>query len=181
MTHRAWMKWQRERDKIRVKASTVGSCTNEITLALWSPFIRLPLPSNPITCGELYSFIHFYAEEQEKKWCSAQKLAWVKKKTLLWWLSFFLSTVLQLLAPLWIVAPRILSRYWTVFLPQEHSSTQSEAVKVAKLPWNCCFNRFAETIKLCETHSNRFNNNPLLRKAFTLDFTKSCTSTQSLL
>lgn len=67
--HWAGLKWPRGWD-IRIKASAVGICTNEMALALWALFIRLPLPSIPITFGVLYVFM-FILTMKKKKWNDA--------------------------------------------------------------------------------------------------------------
>lgn len=157
MTHWAGMKWQRGWDKIRVKASTVGNCNNEIALALWTFFIFLPLPSSPITCGELYIFIHF-----DDAWPSAdcQQICTSKKHCCYDY--HFLKYLLLLWIVILISSLKFRMSILNCFIPQGHSSTQSKVIKVAKFPWNCCFNRVAEINKLCKNH---FNKNPLLRKS----------------
>lgn len=51
--------WKRatEWSKIRIKASAVGSCTNEMVLALQPWFVCLALPPNPIRFAALYIFM----------------------------------------------------------------------------------------------------------------------------
>lgn len=91
MSHFVRLEWPRERD-IRIKASAVGSCTNEMALALWTLFISLALPCSRISFAVLYIFMFILTMRNKKgnyalpSTESQQNLH--EQRTLLWWWTF---------------------------------------------------------------------------------------------
>lgn len=96
MRHWAGLKWLRVRD-IRIKASAVGSCTNEMALALWTLFICLRLPSSPIMFGVGYIFM--FSLTMRTKWgndasaISRMPTNLHEQRIWLWWWTFSSRTL----------------------------------------------------------------------------------------